>query len=250
MVVSQKADIIAGLQSDILRMQGFKPATSSPLDLGLGIIAQSFPNRAFPLGAIHEFLIEKVEDSASSIGFTAGLLGNLMSTQGAALWISSSGTVFPPALKNFGVNAERIVFLHLHKTNDVLWAMHEALKCCAITSVVAEVREISFNESRRLQLAVEQSRVTGFLLRSNYKTLGTTACVSRWKITQIPSDELDNLPGIGFPKWRVELLRIRNGKPGSWDVTWRNGRFHNIQKYGMDHQSIREQLYVEKRKVG
>jgi protein ImuA len=55
--------------------------------------------------------------------------------------------------------------------------------------------------------------------------LNTTSCVSRWKITSLASERVDDLPGIGFPKWRVELLRIRNGKPGSWDVQWMNGKF-------------------------
>jgi hypothetical protein len=41
---------------------------------------------------------------------------------------------------------------------------------------------------------------------------------------------IDGLPGIGFPQWRVELLRIRNGRSGVWDLKWRDGRFHGIEK--------------------
>jgi protein ImuA len=108
----------------------------------------------------------------------------------------------------------------------VIWALEEALKCEAITAVVGEIREISFTASRRLQLAVEQSHVTGFLLRRLSRNLNTTACVSRWKITPLVSEVIDDLPGIGFPKWRIELLRIRNGKPGVWDIMWKDGRFH------------------------
>jgi hypothetical protein len=33
------------------------------------------------------------------------------------------------------------------------------------------------------------------------------------------------LPGVGFPHWKVELLRIRNGIPGVWCVHWSGGRF-------------------------
>jgi protein ImuA len=111
--------------------------------------------------------------------------------------------------------------------------MNEALKCGALAAVVGEMKEISFTASRRLQLAVEQSQVTGFILRSNPRNVNTTACVSRWKITSLPSESVDDLPGIGFPKWRVELLRIRNGKSGVWDVQWMNGRFH--QTPGIRH---------------
>jgi protein ImuA len=103
--------------------------------------------------------------------------------------------------------------------------MDEALKCSALTAVVGEMQEISFTASRRLQLAVEQSSVTGFVIRNNPRKLNTTACVSRWKITPLPSNSNENLPGIGYPCWKVELLRIRNGKPGVWDIVWGEGGF-------------------------
>jgi protein ImuA len=248
MVAIQKADIISGLQTDILRMQGFKPASSSASDLGLGSIAHAFPNRSFSTGAVHEFLSDNVESSSATIGFTAGILGSLMGSKGCSLWISTARKVFPPALFNYGINPHHIIFLDLKKEKDVLWAMDEALKCSAITSVVAELKEITFNDSRRLQLAVEQSKATGFILRSNYKKLNPTACVSRWKITSLPSEEIGNLPGIGFPKWKVELLRMRNGKSGIWNVGWRDGKFHNI--YRFEENVSWDKYSIQKRKVG
>ena len=52
-----------------------------------------------------------------------------------------------------------------------------------------------------------------------------TACVSRWQISSLASEATD-LPGVGFPKWNIELLKIRNGKPGAWQVEWAAGKFH------------------------
>jgi len=218
------ADIIAELQADILRLQGFNTVASSTLDIEWGPIKAAFPNASFPLGAVHEFLTSGNEDRAATDGFIAGILSSLMQSKGTVLWISASRKLFPPALKNFGVEPDRFVFIDLSKEKDVLWAMDEALKCGALSAVIGELREISFNESRRLQLAVEQSQVTGFVIRNNYKSINTTACVSRWKITSLPSEPIDDLPGIGFPKWQVELLRMRNGKPGVWHMQWANGR--------------------------
>lgn len=221
-------DIIAALQSDILRMQGFRPESSSAIDFGLGPIIEAFPNASFPLGAVHEFLSVRAEDASATSGFIAGLLAPLMGSTGMSLWISSSRTLFPPALKRFGMQPDRIIFIDLQKEKDVIWAIDEALKCGALAAVVAELHDISFTTSRRLQLAVEQSQVTGFILRRNSRSLNTTACVSRWKITPLPSESIDDLPGIGFPQWRVELLRIRNGRPGSWDIKWVDGRFQPV----------------------
>jgi protein ImuA len=103
--------------------------------------------------------------------------------------------------------------------------MEEGLKCPGLTAVIGELNELTFTESRRLQLAVEHSHTTGFIIRHNPQKINTTACVSRWKISSLISDTFDDLPGIGFPKWRVELLRMRNGKSGAWDLQWINGNF-------------------------
>ncbi|MEX2235045.1 MAG: Error-prone repair protein ImuA [Cyclobacteriaceae bacterium] len=237
----KRADTIAELQTDILRLEGFKTANNTAVDVGLGPIKDSFPNGLFPLGAVHEFLSAQTEDAAATSAFIAGLLAALMGGNGTSLWISSSRTLFPPALKSFSIQPDRFIFIDLKKEKDVLWAMDEALKCGALAAVVGEMQEISFTASRRLQLAVEQSQVTGFILRRNPRNLNTTACVSRWKITTLPSvpiapdsyqaGTVDDLPGVGFPHWRVELLRIRNGRAGVWDIKWMAGRFHIVNNH-------------------
>src|SRR6478752_7100275 len=101
---ASKADIISRLQKDILLLQSFKQeSVSTTIDLGIGLIQNSFPNAIFPLGAIHEFLSNAKEDAASTSGFVAGILASLMRNDGATLWISSSRTLFPPALRSFGI---------------------------------------------------------------------------------------------------------------------------------------------------
>ena len=255
----KRADIIEQLQTDILRLEGFKSSNSAAVDLGLGPIREAFPNGSFPIGAVHEFLSEGIEGAAATGGFIAGILGGLMSNIGTSLWISASRTLFPPALKSFGIQPDRFIFIDLAKEKDVLWAMEEALKCGALSAVVGEMQEISFLASRRLQLAVEQSKVTGFILRHNPRKLNTTACVSRWRITPLPSEQVQDLPGIGFPQWRVELLRIRNGRSGAWDLKWMNGRFISgsdnnggqfSEKPGFTSLRMQEQLSLDKTRAG
>lgn len=226
------AQLRSQLQADILRLQGFKPAGSGLGALSLGAIDAAFPNRTFPLAAVHELWAPAPEAVAASSGFMTGLMAALMRPKGVAVWISTRRTVFPPALKAFGIKPDRVLFVEVPRERDALWAMEEALRSPALTAVVGELRDISFTASRRLQLAVEQSQVTGFIINRNVKPT-TTACVSRWRITSLPSETPDALPGIGLPQWRVELLRIRNGRPGVWQVQWQKNRFvvaaHNEQ---------------------
>jgi len=230
-VAQKKTDIIAQLQKEILPLQGFRHALhGSAMDMGLGPIKYAFPNNSFPLGAVHEFICGGVEDVSASAGFITGILSKLMQNGGVSVWISSSQTIFPPALKLFGVDPDKIIFIHLQKEKEILWVIEESLKCDGLAAVVGHVTDLSFTISRRLQLAVEESRVTGFIIRDNSRNMNTTSCISRWRITSIPSISLGEIPGVSFPQWNVELLKIRNGKPGSWQIEWSAGNFRHVSK--------------------
>jgi protein ImuA len=233
-----KSNIIARLKQDILPLQGITVRAGNNDKIKcLGQINSAFPNHQFPLGAVHEFISETDEEAASTSGFLAPVLASIMNKNGVCIWISKSRILFPPALKFFGVAPEKIFFINIKKDNDLTWAMEEALKCSTVTTVVGEIRDLSFTASRRLQLAVEESRATGFLLRNKPKKSGVTACVTRWRISPVPSDVIEDLPGLGFPKWKVELLKVRNGKPGKWIVQYHHGRYHfEYQNESVIHQ--------------
>jgi protein ImuA len=236
-----KQAIISRLRQDILLWQGFKPpAAGQKEEIGLGSLEAAFPNGVFPQGALHEFLTELPEYAAASIGFIAGLLKFFMQNGGACLWIGVSRTVFPPALQAFGIEPDRIIFVDLKQEKDVLWAMEEGLKCQGLSAVIAEVRDISLTASRRLQLAVETSKVTGFILRNDSRKLSTTACVARWKIKPLASALEAGMPGVGFPRWNVELLKVRNGNPGSWNIEWSDNRFVPLPEFESDRMEDQE----------
>lgn len=215
----KQQEIISQLRKNILHLEGFRPECDDSLRLGLGILEDAFPYGIFPAAAIHEFLCEQDEEAAACNGFLSVILARLMQNQKPCIWISPFPMVFPPALKAFGIHPDRIIFVRMHRDRDILWAMEEALKCNGLAAVVAELRELSFSQSRRLQLAVENSRITGFVLRRDGKKINTTACVARWHIHPLPSISEDGMPGVGFPQWQVELLKIKNGQPGKWNIT-------------------------------
>ena len=224
-------DIISQLQKDILLWQGFTPpAADKAKGIGLGPLESAFPNGVFPTGAIHEMICPTPEQAAATGGLVGGILAPLMQNGGACLWIGLSRKLFPPALASFNVEPDRMIFIDLQRERDVLWVMEEALKCEGLAAVIAEVREISFTQSRRLQLVVENSKVTGFLLRNDPKKLSATTCVARWQITSLPSEPEEGLPGVGFPRWRVDLLRVRNGTPGTWQLEWAGGQFVPVEE--------------------
>jgi protein ImuA len=226
----EKAHIIKDLKDHILFLQESKRSSDNSIQINLGAIDNSFPNESLPLASTHEFIVERDEDSSATMGFICHIISALMKRNGICIWINSFENVFPPALKLFGIDPDKIVFINVKKQKEILWVMEEALKCEGLAAVVGEIAEINFTETRRLQLAVEKSRVTGFIIRNKPRSINITACVSRWKISHIPGELKNNLPGVGFPRWNIELLKIRNGKPGSWKMEYSNRLLHVVEK--------------------
>lgn len=222
-----KQEIVAQLREQLLRMQGGSQPAGQGCRMGLDPIERVFPNGIFPTACIHEFVTATAEESAATTGFVSGLLAQMTAQGGTCLWIRASArfSPFPPALAAFGVAPERVVFVEVKRERDVLWAMEEALKSTALTAAISELPGLDFVQSQRLQLAVEKSRTTGFVLRTQPLQMGNTACAARWRIRHLPSVLEAGMPGVGLPRWDVELLKVRNGNPDRWTVEWSDHQF-------------------------
>lgn len=226
-----KKDIISGLRREILVLEGFRQSSCAgeQEDFGLNIMAPAFPFGILPTGAVHEFISPTSACAAAANGFVSGLLSTLMLNNGYCLWVSTRRSIFPVGMAHFGIPAQNIIFVDVRNDKDALWVMEQGLKCNTLSAVVAELDVLSFEQSQRLQLAVEQSGVTGFLHRKRLRQENTLACVSRWKIRPASSFVPDGLPGVGFPAWEIALEKIRNGKPGKWSLGWKDGRFIDLR---------------------
>src|ERR1700761_4592401 len=228
-MTNEQQKIIARLRSEIAGWEGFRPlAPEERQEFGLGVIERAFPNQVFPTGVLHEFISTRPEFTAAIGGFIAGIIQTLLASGGICVWVSYTRRIYPPALKRFGVNPDRIIFIDVQREKDVLWVTEEALKCSGIAAVICETRQLSFMDSRRLQLATEQSHVTGFILRKDAKIVNTTACAARWTVKPVRSKLRPGMPGVGFPRWQVELLKVKNGQPGSWTVEWKQKQFIQV----------------------
>src|ERR1700749_4712482 len=189
-----KADITPRLQKEIISLQSARHTPNShAIDTGLGKMRWAFPNAEFPLGAMHEFIYADPQSAAATGGFINCILSSLMRNAGVSLWIGPSPNIFAPSLRQFGIEPDKMIFACLRKQKDILWCMEEALKCNGLVSVIGEINDLDLTSSRRLQLAVEQSGVTGFVLRSRRNNLSTTAFVTRWSITSLPSTRNDEM---------------------------------------------------------
>lgn len=213
-----KADIIARLRRELLPLEGNSGNSGAAADA----VIKAIPGVDLPTGCLHEFLVEDEKQKAPTYAFIAGLASGLYKNGAVGVWISHQLKVFPPALVQFGINPSQLIFLQVPSLHDIDWVAEEVLSCEGLASVIVENKNLDFTQSRRFQLAMEKSRVTCFYIRPLPARMNITASISRWKIQSAPSGSIDELPGIGHPRFRASLLKLRNRQPRIWDIEWRD----------------------------
>jgi protein ImuA len=214
--------LLADLREQIERMEGGSERCRSVLPFGARDLDWHLPGKGLALGCLHEFAgaSPAFEHAAAPISFVAGILARL---KGPILWCLARRDLFAPGLAGVGLSPERVIYAESRKDADILALIEEGLRSPGLAGVVGETSRISFDASRRLQLAAEASGVSAFLVRrwkaASIEMLAKpTAAVTRWRISSLPSAELAS-PGIGRSRWRVDLLRCRGAEPSSWIVS-------------------------------
>lgn len=213
-----KADIIARLRRELLPLEGNSGNPGGEADA----VIKTIPGLDLPTGCLHEFLVEDEKQKAATYAFIAGLSSGLYKNGTVGVWISHHLKVFPPALVQFGINPSQLIFLQVPSIRDIDWVAEEVLSCEGLVSVMVENKNLDFTQSRRFQLAMEKSRVTCFYIRPLPRRMNITASISRWNIQSAPSGPIDELPGIGHPRFTASLLKLRNRQPRVYDFEWRN----------------------------
>jgi protein ImuA len=240
------------LRERIRRIERPAATAHGVLPFGIAEIDRALPGGGLARGAVHEILGAggDEEDGVLAAAFAAFLLGRLASPTspsrsltrpgpclsplkggegrgegGLVLWCLSRPDLYGPGLAAHGLDPGRIVLVQAPRDAEILWAMEEGLRAPGIAAVVGEVGTLPAVASRRLQLAAERSGITAFLLR-RWRDGGQAAreralpnaAATRWRIAALPSHPLRSEPGVGRPRWRVELLRCRGGEPACWEV--------------------------------
>jgi hypothetical protein len=93
-----------------------------------------------------------------------------------AAWIESDFTIYPYAILESEISAERILYIEAKK-KDPTWVAHQVLRSQLFALVVLSHLSLSENELRRLQIAAKKSSATVILLAP------TTTQQGHWPIS-------------------------------------------------------------------
>ena len=225
--------IIAALRAQIAafeRAPGIGPLLSC-LPFGVPELDACLPGQGLALGAVHEVFAggPAVEQGAAPTLFAAGVLAR---RAGPVLWITARRDLYAPALARAGLDPARLVFVQARQ--GALRAMEESLRHPGLAGVVCEHEgRLDLVASRRLQLAAEITDALGFVLRRSPRfddpaLSAPSAASTRWRITGLPSppplSHAPDVPGLGCPLWRLELLRCRGAEAARFIVEGPNAQ--------------------------
>src|SRR5271169_294402 len=228
------------LRERIRRIERPAATAHGVLPFGITAIDRALPGGGLARGALHEILGMggDEEDGALAAAFATGIVGRLaaqrsLTSEAMVLWCLPHMDLYGPGLTAHGLDPAHLVLVRAPRDAEILWAMEEGLRAPGIAAVVGEVGTLAAVASRRLQLAAERSGITAFLLRrwrdggqATRERALPNAAVTRWRIAAVPSQPPWGEPGVGRPRWRVELLRCRGGEPASWEVEEADGTGH------------------------
>jgi protein ImuA len=217
---------ISSLRAEVDRIARAGPATApaGPVSrLALPASAPFLPG-SLPAGCIHE--IEgagwDAETGIAISGFASALLARAAS--GPILWAVRQDMPFAPRLAAFGLDLDQVIFCRCRHDGETLAALEDGLRTKGIAAALGEVEHVTLTQSRRLHLICERAGNIGLLVRRRFhgapagrKPQGSAAA-TRWRIHFAPTETTE--PGLGPPRWRLDLLYCRGGMPASFIVEW------------------------------
>ncbi|WEK45244.1 MAG: protein ImuA [Candidatus Andeanibacterium colombiense] len=211
------ADQLAALRAELSRAQ---VARGPGLAFGLAQLDNRLADHGLDAAGLHEIAgaSASLNDDAAATLFAAGIAARFATEPGrSVLWALSKFDLYAPGIEQVGLGPDRILYAQGNKDVQVLAMAEDGLRNGSLACVIAEVRAADMTATRRLQLAASDGN-TPMLLYRRHRTrercpLSTlSAAMTRWRIGCVESERLPH-PGVGRPRWSVELVRQRAGNP-------------------------------------
>jgi hypothetical protein len=110
---------------------------------------------------------------------------------------------FAPAFVQQGIQLERLLIIQAQTSVDALWACEQTLRCGSFGAALAWPSMLKDRDIRRLQLAAEAGRSTGFLYRAPAAALEASPAAMRLMLQAEADGAL-----------RIDLLKCRGIRSG------------------------------------
>lgn len=194
---AEKLEQLARLRS--INREGVAPAAIEPS--GSAELDAALPGGGWQSGTIVELM--PAQTGIGELRLLMPALARITCTDRYVALISPPYIPFAPALSQQGVQLERLLVIRAQEPADILWAFEQTLRCKSFAAAVAWPLTIRDREIRRLQLAAEAGRSTGFLYRPPAAALESSPAALRLRL------RADQQSGL-----ELEILKCRGGRSG------------------------------------
>jgi protein ImuA len=177
--------------------------------------------------SLHEITASTWRDLGAAIGFVLALAARAHDRR-ETLWIQTgfatheSGNLYGPGIEMFGLPSQAFLVLRVPRPIDAMWAMEEALRCRALSSVICELPDdgvlADLTTTQRLTIAARECDLFGFLLRHRSSPL-TSSTETRWRISTASSVP-DRFDGLGRTALTASLVKNKRGPAAQWTIVW------------------------------
>jgi protein ImuA len=223
----------------------------SSLSFGLAAVDSHLPEGGLACGALHEIVPASQAALPAAFGFLVAILARRSFLSPAAFGKSRAGGAahFSPPLQrgrkpvlfivpayggsrcshlpgrlsghglnSFGFDPSRAILIETAHRKETLWAIVEALRSGVPRAVAGTIDQLDLKTSQKLHLAATDAGRPLLLLRPS-QTLESSAAATRWRVGTAPAAR-DRFGLYAHPRWRLQLERCRNGRPGEWIVEY------------------------------
>jgi protein ImuA len=231
--------LVEALRRHIARIEqappqlGRRPAQHLPWQFGLAEVDAHLPAHGLARSGLHDIAPAAYGETPAALGLALALSLRRLADPAERrplLWCRLAreerehGRLYGHGLEHMGLARSRFLTVTLKKPVSLLWTMEEALKSGALALVIGDCppAQADLTVTRRLALAAQAGRAAGILVFAGHHA-GATASHSRWTVGALPSRSPPfDARAPGTPLWRVELQRVRGGRPGAWMVEWQD----------------------------
>jgi protein ImuA len=222
-----------------------------PLSFGLDALDSHLPKGGLACGALHEIVPATQAALPAAFGFLVALLARRSSPSLAAFAKSGAddivhsfslpprvrkpvlfivpaygwsrcghlpGRIFGHGLNSLGLDPSHAILVETAHRKETLWALVEALRSGTPCAVAGTIDRLDLKTSQKLHLAATDAGLPLLLLRPS-QTLESSAAATRWRVGTVPAAR-DRFGLYAHPRWRLQLERCRNGRPGEWVVEY------------------------------
>lgn len=159
-----------------------------------------------PGGGWQSGTIVELIHAATGIGELSLLmpaLARITQTDRHIAFIAPPFIPFAPALANHGVRLDRLIIVNAQKPAEILWASEQTLRCSSFRVVVTWPTVLRDQDIRRMQLAAEAGRSTGFIYRPVSAATQASPAAVRMKLQKNANQEL-----------QIDLIKCRGARSG------------------------------------